>query len=98
MVRALGAKFARAGWAVAEVAEDGTLVAAFYGPLPAEYTQTAQSGEHYALLMAAGVVPPGATVHCDCSGVVKGVEKGKAWCLRPETFHGGIWRRFWGHL
>ena len=79
MFRALGEDFARAGWAVTEVDEDGSLIAAFYGPLPALYPQTAQAGEHYALMMAAGVIPADATVHSDCSGVVKGVQKGKEW-------------------
>ena len=52
MYLALVQSFARAGWAVVEITDEGELVAALYGPLPSRYTQTAQAGEHYAILMA----------------------------------------------
>ena len=80
------------------ITDEGELVAAFYCPLPSQYPQTAQAGEHYAILMALRQMAGNETIYSDCSGVVDGFAKGRQLTMRPECFHASIWELIWDIL
>ncbi len=64
-------------------------------PPTAALSCSAQAAEHYAILMALRQMAGNETICSDYSGVVDGFAKGRQWGLRPECFHGGIWKLLW---
>ena len=83
--------FARSGFSVVQINNQGEILRAIYGSVPASLPQTSLSGE-YAALSAAFDVCSGATFVTDCAEIVRAHSIGVDRALKEDTPHACTWR------
>ena len=61
----------RAGWSAVQTDENGKMIAAVWGPVPAQLPQSPQAAEHSAFTMLLMLLGGIATAGCDCANVIR---------------------------
>jgi len=90
----------RAGRAVIELNEDGSLRAAIFGHLPGRFPQVAGAAEVFAYLQLmhhSQGFPPSRIV-TDYQGLVEGLARGRRWCVSEHRKLGAVWHEVWVKL